>query len=221
MLGGAVVGALDERADIAVELSRKENARLLQQEVVVGVGPRRGRRILIVLRVGEASDHHRRDRRRLFESHAAAHGIAAELEAASEWGQLREGRMACRAWLARLARVTRQGRGGWRLDQDPGGDDRCGEACGAAEPADHPKIRPPVCDFRHPCAAWAPLSVVMSGILRPPTGGIAIKIVSQRLSDRILPMTIPRQKYLSSGGDILFSRVARKQHKRLCAKTLS
>ena len=60
------------------------------------------RRILLHLGLGEGRQQHRGDRRRLFDRHAAAHRIAAELEAATEGSQLRKGRVTGGAGLAGL-----------------------------------------------------------------------------------------------------------------------
>ena len=107
VLSRLVVGSLHEGAEIAVDLAAIEQAHLLHDEIVVRVGDRiavgvRRRRILLHLGLGEGRQQHRGDRRRLFDRHAAAHRIAAELEAATEGSQLRKGRVTGGAGLAGL-----------------------------------------------------------------------------------------------------------------------
>ena len=65
MLRGAVIGALDEAANISVDLAAVEKTALLQDRIVVGVGEGRWRRILIILGVRESSDQKPRERWRL------------------------------------------------------------------------------------------------------------------------------------------------------------
>ena len=99
-------GNLNERAEIAVKLARDEPGNLLGDEIVVGVQSRRGRRILVRLRMGEGWHVHRGDRRAL--PVAAAHRIAADLEAPAEGGEFGKSGVAGRARLSGLAGVARQ-----------------------------------------------------------------------------------------------------------------
>ena len=99
-IGDRVAGDLDERAEIAVELTRDEARHLLGDEIVVRAQSRGGGRILRRARVGEARHVERRDRWAL--PIAASQRVAAHFEPSAKRCELGKGGVADRAGQAGL-----------------------------------------------------------------------------------------------------------------------
>jgi predicted short-subunit dehydrogenase-like oxidoreductase (DUF2520 family) len=102
----AVVGSLDERAEIVGDLATGEEARLLQHKIVVHAKSGCCTAWLSGLRIRKSWLQHDRKRRTL--PIAATQRVTAQLEAAAERRQLPESRMARRTWLSRLTSIERE-----------------------------------------------------------------------------------------------------------------
>src|SRR5215471_3560495 len=102
----AIIGSLDEGAEIVGDPPAGEEARLLQGKVVIH--PKSGGCAARLSGLGIRKSRLQHDRKRRALPIPAAQRVAAELEAAAKRRQLQESGMASRAWLPGLAGIERE-----------------------------------------------------------------------------------------------------------------
>src|SRR5215469_562656 len=130
-----VICSLDESAHIVGDPPAGKEAHLLHHEIVVHAKSGGCAALLRGLRIGKGGlQHHREGRAAPI---TAAQGVAAELEAPAERGQLQKGGVARRTWLAGLACVEGKRDGTPRSEVDRQ------DCCDYCHPDKNSRQRPP------------------------------------------------------------------------------